>query len=133
MIALRHAENGEIQVVNSAEGYGEDWQEIALPPGDGWRWDNAAETWLPPLPPRVWRPVDFLAGLFTPEEVVTLDMLPAVPPGAPALRYAVTLAKMVDMVSLDDPTTAQLLAMCVAAGVLSETRAARVLAGLPPE
>lgn len=139
MIALRHAETGEIQIMASAEAADEqgyaapDWQEIAVPPGDGWRWDSAAETWLPPAPPRIWRPVDFLSALFTPAEVVALDMLPAEPPGAPALRYAVTLAKMVDRVNLDDPATAQLLAMCVAAGVLSEARAARILAALPPQ
>jgi hypothetical protein len=133
MIALRHADSGEIQIVGSVDGYGEDWLEIAAPPAvDGWRWNHETQAWQSPPPPRIWQPAAFMGTLFTPAEVVALDRLPADLPAAPALPYAVALAKLARVVNLDDPVTGQLLAMCVAAGVLTQARAARILAGLPP-
>lgn len=135
MIWLHNATINETVGVNSLDGYGEDWAEIEPSPGPGWWWNNEAGAWQP-IVQRIWPLRLFLTELFTPAEFLGIRLWQ--PPAAPtpddllflwAREVILTLAD----VNLDDPNTGAALTMCVSRGLLSEARAAQVLAGAFPE
>lgn len=133
MIALRHLESGEVQIVTSATGYGEGWETLPEPPAlDGWAWDNTARAWVQ-RGKRLWRLTEFLTTLCTPAEVVAIETAPTSTPDGLLMRWAAIVTRTVETVNLDDANTQAFIALAVQNGIITPQRAARILSGLPPE
>jgi hypothetical protein len=129
VITIRHLETGERQFVASLDGIDlEVWEETAEPvPAD-----LAARAWvvvdgeLQPAP-RSMPVIDFLL-LWTPAE--TLAVMQTTSPMM-AVAWSQTLAS--PRINLSDERVIAGAELAVSLGILTEARAARILAGLAPE
>lgn len=135
MTPHRNATTGEVQWVADAATLGPGWDALPMTPSgqpDGWRWDAQAGAWAA-QGPRRWRQVDFVRQLLTPAEVLAAETVVPDTPDRQLFRWANSVASRVDVVDLDNGNTIALMQLAVTVGVLTPARAARVLAGLPPE
>ena len=125
MIWLHNAAIGETVGVNSTDGYGDDWAEIAAPPPLGrWQWADGAWVAVVPsmAPERLWQLMTLAEHLAARE---TGDATVAVAFDRINARRA--------PLALDDPHFVALVWRLVELDVLTTARAAQALAGLLPE
>lgn len=96
------------------------------------RWDTSRRTFVDA--PREFELRRFLTELLTPMEFLTLRQW--APTGTPTpddltFMWAREIILTLPRINLDDPNTVAVLQMCVLRGLLTQSRAEQILAGLP--
>jgi hypothetical protein len=129
VIVIRHLETGERQFVASLDGVDlERWEETteAVPDDLATRAYIVIDGDLQPKPPVL--PLFQYLRLWTPAEALAVEATTNTD-----LRYAFFLLRSTATVDLGVAEVQQGIALAVTLGILTEARAARIRAGLPPE